>query len=124
MADIRVDIDMVLTDGMDITFKAPCDCTAIEGIKVYYIKNEELLNKRFVLKDAHGNDLTGIGNLFMEGAYVHTILDTLNGFAYIQNADTNGYLEERLAGTPKVYVGTDNPDDSVGSDGDIYFKLI
>ena len=124
MADIRVDISMALTDGMDITFKAPCDCTSVDGIRVYYVKNKESVSQRFVLKDAHRNDVTRIGNLFMEGAYVHVILDTANGFAYIQNADTNGYIEERLNGTPKVYVGAGDPDNSVGVDGDIYFKLI
>lgn len=93
MADIRVDVDSVLTDGMNVTFKAPCECTAIDGLKVYYVKDRETHNMRFVFKDTHGNELTGIGNLFEEGAYVHAILDTTNGFAYLQNADTNGYIE-------------------------------
>lgn len=124
MADIRVDIDMVLTDGMDIAFKAPCDCTAISGIKVCYVKDKELVSQRFVLKDAHGNDLAGIGNLFEEGAYIRVILNTVNGFAYIQNADTNGYIEAKFASIPTVYTGTTNPDNSVGKNGDLYFKLL
>lgn len=107
MADIRLDIDSVLANGMDVTFKAPCDCTSIDGLKVYYIKDRETHNMRFVFKDTHGNELTGIGNLFEEGAYVRVILDTTNGFAYIQNADTNGYIESRInAAFDKRY---DNP---------------
>lgn len=99
MADIRVDIDTILTDGMDISFKAPCNCTEIDGIKVCYVKDKELVSQRFMLKDAHGNDLAGIGNLFMAGAYIRVILNSANGFAYIQNADTNGYIEEKFAKT-------------------------
>lgn len=103
MADIRVDINSVLTDGMDISFKAPCNCTEVDAIKVCYVKDQELVSQRFVLKDAHGNDLTGIGNLFSEGAYVHVILNTTNGFAYIQNADTNGYIEGNFQKNIKGY---------------------
>ena len=41
--------------------------------------------------------MTGLGKLFAAGAYVKVILDVTNGYAYIQNADTNAYLEGRLA---------------------------
>ena len=34
--------------------------------------------------------------MFSEGAYVNAVLDVTNGFAYIQNAGTNAYLEERF----------------------------
>lgn len=96
MANIRVDLNGMLADGQEVTFKAPCDCTEIEGIKVYYPKNGEIKNKLFTMKDSHGFDLAGVGNLFMAGSYVHVILDTNNGFAYLQNADTNKYLEDRF----------------------------
>ena len=96
MANIRIDINGTLTDGQNVTFKAPCDCTAIDGFKVYYISDGAKVSKNFAMKDSHGNSLRGIGNLFKKGAYVHAILDTINGFAYLQNADTNSYLEDRL----------------------------
>ena len=105
MANIRVDLKSILTDGQMVTIKAPCDCTAVEGITVYYPKNGERVSKAFVMKDSHGNNLTGVGNLFMAGSYVTVILDSVNGFAYLQNADTNKYLEEKM-----------KPEDSLDSD--------
>ena len=96
MADIRIDLSGALSDGQIVTFKAPCDCTAIEGFKVYYIDNGSRVSKKFIMKDSHGNNLAGIGNLFVKDVYVHAILDVKNGFAYLQNADTNAYLEQRI----------------------------
>ena len=102
MAYIKIDLNGILMDGHNVTFKAPCDCTAIDGLRVCYIENSTLKEKIFTMKDAHGNTLTGLGNLFEEGAYVHAILDTENMFAYLQNADTNGYLEGNFKNTLKA----------------------
>lgn len=88
MAYININTDYPIYDGMQITFKAPCDCTEARGLCVN--------SQNFVFKDAHGVTLTGIGNLFSEGAYVKVILDAVNGYAYMQNADTNSYLESKL----------------------------
>jgi uncharacterized protein YjdB len=81
---------------------------------VYYVKDGEMANKLFTMKDSHGNTLTGLGNLFTEGAYVHAILDTVNGFAYIQNPDTNGYLESKFGKciTADNFVVTGTPDEA------------
>ncbi len=99
MAQIRIDLNEPLLDGMDIKFQAPCDCTAITGLIVYYpTATEAVASKTFVFKDAHGNVLTGLGNLFVKGAYVKVIVDVTNGIAYLQNADTNGYLEAQFGG--------------------------
>lgn len=96
MVNIKIIIDGALMDGHKVTFKAPCDCTSVEQLKVLYVKDGAQVSKLFTMKDSHGNTLTGLGNLFEEGAYVHAILDTVNGYAYIQNPDTNGYLEGRF----------------------------
>lgn len=96
MANIRVDVSGIITDGQSITFKAPCDCSEIEKLNVYYIENGVRVSKLFTMKDAHGNDLTSIGNLFEKDAYVVTILNSVDGVAYLQNADTNAYLEGRF----------------------------
>jgi hypothetical protein len=96
MANIRIDVDGILMDGHNVTFKAPCDCTAIDGLKVYYIKDGTQKSMVFTMKDTHGNDLAGLGNLFAKDAYVKAILNTTDKVAYIQNADTNGYLEGRF----------------------------
>lgn len=100
MANIKVNLKEVLHDGSSVTFKAPCACDAIDGIIVYYpdiVDNTPTtVSKTFKFKDAHGNDLTNISNLFTEGAYVKAVFDTTNCYAYLQNADTNGYIERRL----------------------------
>lgn len=92
MAKVKIISECPLYDGMPVTFKAPCDCTAVDGLNVYY--GEEA--QAFSFRDAHGNDLAGIGNLFAAGAYVKAILNTADSCAYIQNADTNAYLEGRF----------------------------
>ena len=97
MANLIATSEIPIFDGMLLTLRAACDCTAIEGLTVYYpsVSDNAMADtsKAFTFKDAHGNTLTGIGNLFSAGAYIRVILDTTNNFAYIQNADTNGYIE-------------------------------
>ena len=108
MAYIKINTNYPVYDGMPLTFEAPCDCTSVEGLTVTY--NNE--STSFVFKDAHGNTLTGVGGLFAKGAYVKVILDTQNGGAYIQNADTNAYLEAKFnqtvttTGNGSAYVAT------------------
>lgn len=100
MAKIRVDLAETLVDGIDIKFKAPCACNEITGLIVYYpAEDETMKSKELVFRDAHGNDLTGIGNLFSKDAYVKIIVDSENGYAYLQNADNNGYLNSAILGT-------------------------
>lgn len=93
MAKIKIISECPLYDGMSVTFQAPCDCTAVDGLNVYY----DGVAQTFGFRDAHGNDLAGTGNLFAQGAYVKAILNTDTGCAYLQNADTNKYLEGRFA---------------------------
>lgn len=96
MAHIRIDLAEPLLDGLDIKFKAPCNCSDVVGLKVFYPQDETTATKEFVFRDAHGNDLTGLGNLFFKDSYVKVIVDVENGYAYLQNADTNSYLESRM----------------------------
>lgn len=94
MAKIKVISKCEIYDGMSITFKAPCDCSAIDGLNVYYNNTVQ----SFSFRDAHGNDLSGLSNLFAAGTYVKAVLNTAEGHAYLQNSDTNGYLESRFIG--------------------------
>lgn len=116
MDNIKIKAPGPLYNGMAVLFKAPCACTAVGGLAVSYGNTEQL----FTFKDAHGNTLTGIGNLFAEGAFVKALLDTVNGFAYLQNADTNAYLEAELA---KKYSPANKPTPAdlgaIGRDGGI-----
>lgn len=97
MAQIKLELSTALVDGMDVKFKAPCNCDAVTGLLVSYPSASGALEeKSFTFRDSHRNDLTGIGNLFSSGAYVKAILDTTNGHAYLQNADTNAYIERKI----------------------------
>ena len=94
MATIKVNLTEPLRNGMDIKFKAPCDCAAVTSLTLNYpTEDGGTASKTVTMLDTHGNRLTGIGNLFMQGAYVKAMIDTENNVAYLQNADTNGYLE-------------------------------
>ena len=90
MAKIKIVPGCPLCDGLSVMFKAPCNCNEVDGLLVN--------GSEFSFRDAHGNDLTGLGNLFNAGAVVKVMLDTVNRYAYIQNADTNSYIEKQLGG--------------------------
>lgn len=93
MANIKVKIEYPIKDGTSFTFHAPCDCSQVDGLTVTHPHGKQ----DFAFKDAHGNNLTGIQNLFVAGSLIQVILDVTNGAAFLQNADTNGYLEEQIS---------------------------
>lgn len=96
MANIKITVEGPLMDGHKITFKAPCNCDAVEKLDVRYIEDNTQKSKLFTMRDSHGKDLTGLGNLFFKNAYVNVVLDINNSFAYLQNAGTNSYLEGKM----------------------------
>lgn len=97
MSNIRVDVNYTITDGSEIVFRSPVDCSQITGLKVYYTgENGSTASKEFVLADAHGNNVGDIDHLFAENVVVKVILDVTAGMAFVQNADTNAYLEGRF----------------------------
>ena len=87
--NIRVDLTTPITDGTEVVFRSPVDCSQITGLIVYYGED----SKEFALADAHGNNVGDIDHLFAENVVVKVILDVTHGMAYVQNADTNGYIE-------------------------------
>ena len=100
MANIKVGVNYMVADGSEIVFHAPCDCSEVTGLKVdcIDIKGNQV-SKEFAFKDAHGNNLGDVDNLFTAGVYVKVILNVTEGIAYIQNADTNKYLEGKFEQT-------------------------
>lgn len=100
MANINITLDHPLKDGETITFKAPCDCTAVEGMVIQYPNDDgsATSSQTFTFKDSHNNDLTGLGNLFSEGAVVVVAVSTEDSAVQILNAATNGYLESKSVG--------------------------
>lgn len=107
MANIRVDVGFTIKDGCDIAFKAPCDASAVTGLTVYYPNlNGVIVSQSFTFKDANCNNIGNINNLFKSGALIKATLDTENNSVYIQNADTNAYLERRFGEKLDISGGT------------------
>ena len=95
MANIRVDLGYTIKDGTEVTFRSPVDCSAITGLIVYYLGEDgNTTSKVFALADAHGNNVGDIDHLFAEDVVVKVILDVTKGMAFVQNADTNKYIED------------------------------
>lgn len=97
MPNIRIDSDNPIINGQTITFKSPADCSQVTGLIIYYPVGDTTTSKTFQFADAHGNNVGSV-SLFAEDVLVKVILDTDAGKAYVQNADTNAYLEGQLAG--------------------------
>ena len=97
-SNIKLSVNFTLADGSEIKFKAPADCSSITGLVISYPDNSgNTVTSNFVLTDAHGNDVGSINNLFAKNAVVKVILDVTSGQAFVQNADTNAYIEGQLA---------------------------
>lgn len=122
MPKIRVDLEATIINGQSVIFKAPADCSQITGLIVYYPEGNSTATKNFKFVDSHGVDVgSGTLSLFAKDALVKVVLDTDAAKAYIQNADTNDYLEDKfenlqqlidnkiIAGTEEVYDGDASP---------------
>ena len=94
--NIRVDLNTPINDGTEVVFRSPVDCSQITGLIVYYQESGNTLSKEFAFADAHGNNVGDIDHLFAENVVVKVILDVTTGMAFVQNADTNAYLEGRF----------------------------
>lgn len=95
MANIKVTIDYPIANGLPITFKSPADCSQVTGLVVCYPEGDTHTSKEFQFADAHGNNVGDI-DLFASNVLVKVILDVEASKAYVQNADTNAYLESRF----------------------------
>ena len=91
--NIRVDLNYPIQDGTEVVFRSPVDCSQVTGLKLYYPENGVTASKEFAFADAHGNNVGDIDHLFAENVAVKVILDVTTGMAFVQNADTNAYIE-------------------------------
>lgn len=91
--NIIVDLDYKIQNGTEVVFRSPVDCSQVTGLIVYYDGGSQ----EFAFADAHGNNVGDIDHLFAENVVVKVILDVTYGMAFVQNADTNAYLEGRFA---------------------------
>lgn len=97
--NIRVDFNAPIKDGTELVFRSPEDCSKVTGLIVYYPDNGVTASREFAFADAHRKDVGSIDYLsvFGKGAVVKVILDLDTNMAFIQNPDTNAYLEGRFA---------------------------
>ena len=95
--NIRVDLNTPIYDGMEVVFIAPCDYAEFSRLALYYPTTYGTASQVFAFADAHANDLAHLDVLFAKDAVVKVILDTGTSMAFVQNADTNAYLEGRFA---------------------------
>ena len=97
--NIRVDLNYPINDGTEVVFRSPVDCSQVTGIKIYSPGADGIVSHEFALADAHGNNVGDIDHLFAENVVVKVILDVTTGMAFVQNADTNAYLENKFKET-------------------------
>lgn len=82
--------DFGVTDGMELSFRAPCDSTDVTGITLDGVNYD--------LVDASGASLTSCSTYFAEGSMVTVIIDTSNRKASVLNPRVNTYTKS--LGTP------------------------
>lgn len=87
--NIRVDLKTNIADGSEVVFRSPADCSQVTGLAIYHTGGRT----EFAFADAHGHNVGDIDHLFAENAVVKVILDVTAGMAFVQNADTNAYIE-------------------------------
>ena len=96
MPNIRVDSSITIYSGQPLTFRSPVDCSQITGLIVYYPDGESTVSRVFQFADSHGNNVGDL-DLFSENVVVKVILDLASNCAFVQNADTNAYLESKFS---------------------------
>ena len=124
MPNIRIDLDTPVLNGQAVTFKSPANCSDITGLIIYYPDGADVASKEFKFVDAHGVDVgSGTISLFAANALVKVVLDVDQGKAYVQNADTNKYLEDRFELLTPITSTTDITAGSAATDGRPYHVI-
>lgn len=83
---LTLTVEEYLVTGKQITFEAPCDSNNVTGISIQ--------GTYYDLVDFIGNKLPD--NAFFKGSMVSVILNNETSKAFIQNPNTNEYLNARL----------------------------
>ena len=109
--NIKVELKANISDGSEVVFRSPADCSQVTGLVIYHTGGKT----EFAFADAHGNNVGDIDHLFAENAVVKVILDVTAGMAFVQNADTNAYIERTFVKT----VNGEKPD----ADGNVNITI-
>lgn len=96
MANIKLTLPGAPFTGQIVTFTAPCNCDKVtDGLVID--------GQIYTIVDANGVCATGKGGRWSAGASVSVVLNVEEKKAYIQNADTNDYLEAKIASKAPMY---------------------
>lgn len=106
--NIKVELNYPIKDGTEVLFRSPADCSLVTGLRINYIEDDVIHTKDFVFADANGNNLGGVDHLFTENVIVKVILDVTHGMAFVQNADTNAYIENTFVKKKQALTATPN----------------
>lgn len=74
-----------VTDGMELSFRAPCDCTSVTGISLDGVE--------YAIVDTSGEALTSCSNYFAKNSILTVIIDTVNKKATLLNPRVNTYTK-------------------------------
>lgn len=116
--NIRVNYNRAIYDGAELVFRSPVDCSQVTGLIVYYPVDNTEVSKEFAFADAHGNNVGDIDHLFAENVVVKVILDVTSSMAFVQNADTNAYIERTFVKTINGMTPDENGNVVVSGSGD------
>lgn len=89
MSKIGLTLEIAPVHGKQLSFRAPCGSSSTECLVIN--------GAEYTIVDAAHNNLAGIEGIWNADSIVSVILDTSRMEAYIQNADTNAYLECKFA---------------------------
>ena len=115
--NIIVDLNYPIYDGTEVVFRSPVDCSQVTGLLVNYYENGSTVSKEFAFSDANGNDVGNIDHLFGENVVVKVILDLDTNMAFVQNADTNAYIERTFVKSVNGVVPDEKGNVKVGGGG-------
>lgn len=105
MANIRIDLGAYVVHGQTVTFRSPADCSQVDGLVIYYPNSTKSEPEYYTFVDAHGNNVKGV-SLFSGDVLVKVILDTETNRAFVQNADTNAYIEKTFVKKSTPFIVT------------------
>ena len=104
--NIKVNLNIQPKNGTVVVFRSPENSSQVTGLIVHYKSSDSSdAYQEFSFADAHGVDVKNIDNLFNKGAVVKVILDVTSSRAFIQNADTNSYLNRKLSSFADICTG-------------------
>lgn len=75
-------------NGKQVSFVAPCSCADTEAIQIDGVN--------YTIVDALCNCVTGKGGIWITGAVISVVLDTVNKYAYLQTGNYTTITNDKV----------------------------